>query len=189
MWFFTFSNFESRNYGLIASYFFSNDHIRGVETVEFHKVFADSKEPFQKSSSWIAKLSYDFNTIKNAPQSDIELNDKPESDYIEMSGGEFQTISLLWGLDFYYIISSFFVDFQFSIGPGHQIQKFISRGEKVTKTDMTTAFDIKLNFGFHVAKMIIAIKVESLRIESDLQYNRGFTSSGQNAGLFISKIF
>lgn len=187
--FFYFPSFESRNYGLNTAYFFSKDHIRGADTVEFHKLMADTKEPFLKSASWVAKIGYDFNELKNAPQDDTELLEKPESDYIEMTGGEFQTIYMVWGLDFYYIISNFFIDFQFAIGPGYQIQKFYSRGEEVNSNDTSSVTNVRINLGFHVAKMIIAIKAESLRIESDLQFNRGYSSNGENAGLFISKIF
>lgn len=184
-----FPGFHTKNFGAAISYYFSKDYIRGVETAEFHRLMADNTNTFLKSSSWFFKVGYDDNKLNNVPQGDSEFSTESESDYLEMSSGEFKTLSVAMGLDFYYIISNFFIDTKFSIGPGFQKQSFSSRGEAIEQNKTSSVLEIDLNLGFHVAKMIISLQIESQRIETDLQYNRGFTSSGELVGLSLSKVF
>ena len=130
-----------------------------------------------------------FNKIKNVPQDDSAFLEFDESDFLEMTGGSFHTLSALWGVDFYYVINSFYIDTQFALGLGYQDQKYLSRTEEVKSTDTSFLSQIDLSFGFNLARLVIAIRIEAQRIEADLQFNRGFSSSKENAGLFISKIF
>lgn len=187
--YYTFSNFNTKNYGLIINYYFSKDYIRGVETAEFHRLMQDQANKNIKASSWFFKLGYDDNKLNNIPQGDAGFSTEPESDYLEMSSGEFKTLSLAMGIDFYYIFSNFFIDFKLSIGPGFQKQNFTSRGAAIEQSETSSVLDLDINFGIHIAKMILSLQIESQRIESDLQFNRGFTSAGEVVGLSLSKVF
>lgn len=187
--FYVFPNFRTKNYGANVTYYFSKDYNRGVETIEFHNLMQELDGAKKKDSSWFIKLGYDDNKIIDAPQNDSELSTEEASDYIEMAEGEFKTFLMAFGLDFYYIVSDWFFDLKFGVGPGYQMQTFTSRNEAIDKTEVSSIFEIELAFGYQIGTTLLSFQLESQRIESDLQFNRGFTSSGEVIGLSISSAF
>lgn len=187
--FYVFPNFKTKIFGINATYYFSRDYNRGIETTEFHTLMQELDGAKKKDSSWFLKIGYDENEIVEAPQGDPEFASEPVSDYIEMSEGKFKTILLTFGIDFYYIISNWLFDLKFGVGPGHQRQSFISRGEPIKKNELSSVFEIEFALGYNIGGFILSFQLESQRIESTLQFKRGFTSSGEIIGLSISNVF
>jgi hypothetical protein len=187
--FYVYPNFRTKNFGANTTYYFSKDYNRGIETIDFHNLMQDLDGAKKKDSSWFIKLGYDDNKIIDAPQNDSELSQEAESDYIEMSEGEFKTFLMTFGIDFYYIISNWFIDIKFGFGPGYQLQTFTSRGEAFEKTETTSNFQIEAALGFKLGRAILSFQLQAQRIESDLQFNRGVTNSGENIGLSLSGTF